>query len=305
MSRQIEMTWRCSTCSRSNLGRNMVCTGCGDPKDASEHYEMPSNTAVAPSVTDPALLRIATAGPNWRCTSCGSDQRRTDGNCVQCGDRPRPRSTPRPAAPQAAYYDIPLERVFAIGLVIAVAVLAIAAVVAWVGRERTYDAHVTAVHWEQRILVERYQIYTREGWRDDVSRDAFDIESLGQQFHHHEQVFDGYDAERYTDQVACGQDCRQLPEHCSESCTPNGNGFATCRTTCSGGGQSCETRYCTEWKIRHVPRYRSEPRYAERIRYRIWDWGHARTVSASGDDVDDVHWPEGCLLYTSPSPRDS
>jgi hypothetical protein len=76
--RIIEMTWRCSSCQRQNLGRHKSCQGCGNPKDASEEFEMPSDTALAPTVTDERLLRMATAGPDWRCRFCGGDQRRSD-----------------------------------------------------------------------------------------------------------------------------------------------------------------------------------------------------------------------------------
>src|SRR3954471_7963181 len=83
--RHIEMTWRCSVCKTQNLGRFKNCQGCGKPKDGSEGYEMPDDPASAASVTDAALLRMATAGPDWRCAYCNSDQRASDGNCGQCG----------------------------------------------------------------------------------------------------------------------------------------------------------------------------------------------------------------------------
>ncbi len=46
---------------------------------------MPAFTELAPSVTDPALLQMATAEPDWRCQFCGSDQRRGDQTCAACG----------------------------------------------------------------------------------------------------------------------------------------------------------------------------------------------------------------------------
>ena len=74
--RHIEMTWRCSACAAKNLGRHKVCQGCNHPKDGSERYEMPEDPSRAVSVTDADLLRMATAGPDWRCAYCGSDQRK-------------------------------------------------------------------------------------------------------------------------------------------------------------------------------------------------------------------------------------
>jgi hypothetical protein len=298
-TRQIEMRWRCSSCSHDNLGRHAVCQQCGNPKDASERYVMPGDTAAAPSVTDPDLLRMATAGPNWRCSYCGSDQRKLDGNCAQCGAAPVAEK-PRPPEKRERW---PWWRVWlaktrawirehpfatgAIGLV-----LAIILVWAWVNRTRHFDATVAAVRWEQNVVVERWQIWQREGWRQDLAPSAFDVVSLGSRVHHYEQVLDGYDTQYYTEKVACGEDCRDVPERCSESCSDNGNGFATCRTTCSGGGRSCSTRYCDERRSRQVPRYRQEPRYAEMTRYRIWDWGYHRTASASGATTNDLYWPD-------------
>lgn len=289
--RQIEMTWRCSTCATVNRGRDMTCSSCGDPKDASEHYEMPTDTARAPTVTDPELVVRAKAGPNWRCSYCSSDQRRTDGTCRQCGGVPAAPRRPSAAAPVSS----PPRRSVVRGPIAAVVggVVLVGGATAFATRTRTYEAEVTAVFWEQRIVVDRYDVQEREGWRRETGADAFDIVSLGQQIHHYDEVLDHYDTERYTVDVPCGQDCQTIPETCSESCSANGNGFATCRTTCSGGGQSCTTRYCDQWRTRQVPRYRDEPRYAERIRYKIWDWAYARTVVASGSAVDDVHWPDG------------
>src|SRR5262245_44467042 len=83
--RQIEMLWRCSSCQHKNLGRFKSCKSCGNPKDGSEEYEMPEDTANAATVTEADLLRMATAGPDWRCAYCGSDQRRLDMGCGNCG----------------------------------------------------------------------------------------------------------------------------------------------------------------------------------------------------------------------------
>lgn len=296
-SRQIEMTWRCSSCSHQNLGRHTACQQCGNPKDDSEKYEMPGSTAAAPSVQDPELLRMATAGPNWRCAYCGSNQRKLDDSCAQCGAKPqapKPKRGPsnKPQKPVVWWLRLRawiVRHPFATAA-IGVVVLGIA-IYLWVNRTRDFDAKVLAVRWEQKIIVERYKIWEREGWRQDLAASAFEVHSLGDAIHHYEQVLDGYDTQHYTERVACGEDCRDVPERCSESCSDNGNGFATCRTTCSGGGRTCSTRYCSEPRTRQVPRYRQEARYAEKVRYRIWDWGHHRTVPASGTATDDLRWP--------------
>jgi len=101
--RQIEMLWPCH-CGKKNLGRYMKCEACGRPKDEDVEYIMPDDVENAASVTDDKLLRMATAGENWHCAYCNSDQRALDGSCGQCGagrqekatqERARARATDR------------------------------------------------------------------------------------------------------------------------------------------------------------------------------------------------------------------
>lgn len=315
--RHIEMTWGCSSCAKQNLGRHKQCQGCASPKDGSEKYEMPADPSQAVSVTDAALLRMATAGPDWRCAYCDSDQRATDGSCQNCGASPVAAPSAAPAAAIASRFQLTKRRKIALAALGATA-MTVGGVTWNARRPRDYDARVTAVTWERVIDVEKFAIRTREGFTDTMPGEAFDIVSVGQRVHHHEQVFDhneteyysvtvpdGYRTESYTERVSCGQDCTDVPERCSEKCTSDNNGFATCRTSCTGGGQRCTTRYCNESRTRQVAKtrqeqrsrivakYRSEPRYAEGFSYKIWAWQPERTVRAAGASTTDVRWPDG------------
>jgi hypothetical protein len=298
-NRQIELSWVCSSCSHRNLGRYQRCQQCDDPKDSSEQYEMPSDTKSAASVTDAELLRMATAGANWRCAYCGSDQRAFDGSCKQCGaGADQGKSTALPPPPTAATEVLtPWRQLFQWGwrqkLAVAIGILGVVLIAGylWVHRERTYDATVGDVKWTHAITVERYAVWDRQGWRNEMPSAAFDIVSKGQQVHHYDQVLDGYTTEYYTVQTACGEDCTESAPTCHEVCTNNNNGFATCHDECSGGGRHCTTRYCNESRSRQVPRYRQEPRYAEAVAYKIWDWGDNRTVQATGNGTTGMRWP--------------
>lgn len=292
--RIIELTWTCTSCGHSNRGRDKTCRGCGDPKDASEKFEMPTSTQAQASVTDAGLVRAAEAGADWRCAYCGSDQRRLDDSCGRCGASSAEGHTPqRPVKPRPPWWQRVKRWLRRHPWAVALAVVAVlvAGLVAWCNRTRTFGAEVAAVRWTQTIVVERYQVWERDGWRDSQPGDAFEVVSRGQQIHHYDDVLDGYDTEHYTEQVACGEDCYDEPESCSEECTDNGNGFASCQTRCRGGGRRCTTRYCSEDRTRQVPRYRKEPRYAEAIHYKIWDWGAHRTVAATGTSTTDLRWP--------------
>jgi len=322
--RHIEMTWQCSTCQKQNLGRHKVCQGCGNPMDGSEKYEMPANPETAASVTDADLLAMATAGPNWRCAYCGSDQRRSDNSCGQCGaaigtgtEVPDEVVPPAPVVPWWTKHGKWAQRI-AIG--VAVLVVLIVFLVWNAIRPRNYDGKVTAVAWEHTIEIDRYMIRKHEGFKENIPQTAMDVTSVGQRVHHHEQVLDHYDTEHYSVQVSdgyrtetytaqesCGQNCTSRPRSCSQSCSSKKNGFASCRQVCSGGGQSCTTKYCSRTKTRQVPkyrqeprtrqvpRYRQEPRYAEGFSWRNWEWGHERTVKEQGTDVAGLKWPAGAL----------
>lgn len=331
-SRQIEMTWRCSSCSAKNLGRFKVCQQCNNPKDGSEEYEMPEDPSKAASVTEAGLLLMASAGPDWRCAYCGSDQRRTDRGCASCGASalegtevpdeapPRPAIPTRTAAPPPSRSGSRAKYVVGAVVLSFVACLAFGAVARWNERRpKDFSARVTDVKWERVIEVERYQAKAHDGFKENIPEGALEVKSLGQREHHQEQVLDHYETERYTVQVpdgyrtetysereSCGQDCRSSAKSCSEKCTSNKNGFATCKTTCTGGGRTCTTKYCnrqktrqvpktrTESRTRQVPRYRSEPRFAEAFSWVRWEWLPARTVRASGTDVT-TRWPESNL----------
>lgn len=329
-------------CGHRNLGRHAACQNCGDAKDASEKYEMPGDTAAAATVTDPKLLAIARGGANWRCRYCGSDQRRADGTCRQCGAS---------AAEAVPYGDAPGRRLSAeepielpgLGRSRRVLTLSAASIVALVlalcgalslrsktqvgaAMERAGAARlalpfedvpgtVQTVKWQHRVDVERYQKVPKEGFEENRPGSALDVKPAGERFHHNETVQvgtrteyytvtepDGYDTETYTEQESCGQDCTSTPQTCQEVCTPNDNGFATCRTSCSGGGQSCTTRYCSVTKTRQVPRTkqvqksREVPEYAQRAvnqtwyTWREWQWAHQRTLQKQGTGTK-TEWP--------------
>ncbi|MCC6877544.1 MAG: hypothetical protein IT378_24770 [Sandaracinaceae bacterium] len=297
-TRKIEMTWRCSSCGERNLGRYTKCTRCGDPKDATERYEMPGNTRAAPSVTDAGLLRLATAGPTWQCGYCGSHQRALDGSCAQCGASKKEGATLNPTPPSdrelaaaVASWRPRWSRTKKIVVASSAGgAVVLALVLFFVLTPKEVDARVASVRWEHLVHVDRWRIWEREGFAESVPATAFDRRALGERHHHDEQVLDGYDTETYYEQVACGEDCHDEPEHCYESCSDDGNGFATCTEHCSGGGRSCSTRYCSEARTRQVPRYRSVPVYRTWYAYRVWDWGLDRTVRAGGAG-NETHWP--------------
>ncbi len=325
--RQIEMTWTCTSCSAKNLGRFKVCQTCRNPKDGSEQYEMPADTSKAASVTEASLLRMASAGPDWRCAYCGSDQRATDRGCASCGASALEGSEASDGAPEPVVSARPdgvvkkQRRVWPV-FIFGACFLCMGgnAMKKWnANRARDHEAVVSDVRWQRVIDVERYISRPHEGFKGELPAEAFALVSLGQREHHVDQVPDGFETERYSVDVSdgyrtesyseresCGETCTGRPQSCSEKCTSNKNGFASCKTVCSGGGESCSTKYCSvtktrqiaktkkESRTRQVQRYRAVPRYAEAFSYKQWEWTPNRTVRAQGTDVN-MRWPESNL----------
>jgi hypothetical protein len=325
-SRKIEMWWQCGRCGTKNLGRDKVCTSCGDPKDPSERFQMPGDTARAPTVTDPSMLRKAHAGPDWACGRCGANVSALHPDCTQCG-APKPRlasPSPQVQARRVGGLLAGLGMSFATALSIFVLVpvalilggLSCCVGTVWLaGRPVDVAATVEHTSWERVVDVERYAVRAREGFTESRPQDAFEVESLGMRHHHDDKVVDHYKTETYTvqvpdgvdrvpftERVKCGEDCVDLPEDCHETCKPDDNGFATCKTKCTGGGRRCTTRYCEEQRFREVPRtrpevrtrevpvYRKVPVEREFFSWRVWAWAHQRAVVAKGEDSAPT-WP--------------
>ena len=317
--RKIEMTWRCSACDTVNLGRHKICQSCGDPKGADERFEMPQDTAQAATVTDPALLKLAHAGADWRCGRCDAHNSGGRSSCSQCGAAREGASEPRPprpdAAPGPAGSTPHAQRWVAAFITLVVLVFGGWRLNLWLD-ERPRDVVVSELFWATTVQVERYAAYPHEGFAESRPDAAIDVVNKGPRHHHDEQVLDGYDTQHYTEtvpdgfrtetyqeQVVCGEDCVDIPLSCSETCSPDDNGFATCTETCSGGGRSCSSRYCSETRTREVPktreeprtrqvpRYRAEPRYADWFTWRLWAWAPHRSVEERGDSLP-VVWPD-------------
>ena len=200
---KVETEWNCTSCGTKNPGRNLNCGNCNNPKEKAEkkeNYRLPENLDAA-IVTDEALLATFNAGANWSCPNCGSDQRRPDGNCSQCGagnpekpadeptqDRgrewsPEPPAEPIPepvtthetvrADPYAASQR-PFEPEFtppnqAAGIVVVAG--AVAGIVGFIGLlfflfwPRDVVANVESVNWSYVATLHQRQVNAGEGWR--------------------------------------------------------------------------------------------------------------------------------------------
>jgi hypothetical protein len=318
---QIEMLWDCTSCETDAIGGTQDhCPNCGAAHDTKANpWYMPGDISHRNRITDARRLQMAAAGPNWTCDYCSGTQRNPDGSCLNCAgprsEADADRASGRPVEsvsrvassmpPRAPAYDSedpvwPPPRGNSPLLFIGggMALLALIIGLVWMlFHKRPVDLEVTSVEWTQTVSVERYRQVAQSGWDEDMPRDAADVKNEGSRIHHYDQVLDHYETVHYTVQVEDGQDCVDVPETCyttAVTCSPNDNGTADCwggDEVCSGGGQSCTTRYRDDPRTREEPVYRDEPRYEDHYAWTVWRWTPQRQPSHSGRTVE-TSWPD-------------
>jgi hypothetical protein len=283
--------WKCRYCDSSQRKLDGTCANCGSSQDEGAELKklITENQDIALRIEEPVRTRR-------------KKQRQIE------------QEKPAPPAETNREYALRLRKEYESRawirytyLGVAFGVLGLGLIMWLIFRTRVLDTRVTSVTWNHVVHVDRYAVAHHESFAEKRPAEAFNIKDLGPRHHHDEQVWDhddqvpytvevpdGFRTETYTAQESCGQSCTTTPR----TCTSNKNGYATC----TGGDQSCTTRYCTVTKTRQVPktrtetryrtehRYRSEPRYATWYGWDNWEWNHNRDIPLSGKTTE-TRWP--------------
>ncbi|HYX22475.1 MAG TPA: hypothetical protein VFA98_16645, partial [Thermoanaerobaculia bacterium] len=313
----IEMLWTCRVCGKDkNRGLQRHCRNCGHPKDDKDEEFFPEDLSKALSGEDEARAKAGPdwkcrycaslqSSLNKCCTECGVDpvtgSKPWEGKTkeitenVETGEKAEttsPQATTSPPVEvgyrenarvdEERWTSNDLWRMRAsfgfVRILGALGALLAFILVGWLlFRTKIVDARVYSVHWEHRVLVDRYQVFHRDGF--DPEPGAFHVSPLGQRFHHTEHVRVGSHTEHYTARVSCGQTCVDqacytTPRNCyttQRNCRSNKNGTATCTggdRVCTGGDRvcpppKCRTKYCDEPRTRTVDDYEDQPRTRE------------------------------------------
>lgn len=315
MARIIELDWDCRSCGREKIpGRYKACPGCNNPREVAElgAIVIPRNTSALPSVTNPELLQLARAGRDWHCTYCDAGVRGDEPACSRCGAQ-RDLTTggeaarlvpPLPSPPQdedlgevEADFASPSTQVspwvFVAGTV---GILILGLLVSWIFETHRVTGLVTSSTWAHEVVVERWTPVTVDEWeRDAVEREERrPVNGVGgtpglklvrgscrSEVHH-------------TEEVQCGttQECRDTYEDqvsvssCGETCTSNGNGFATCvPKTCTS-----VNRVHTGVKCEDVAKFCDEPVYANKCDYVTQEWRRVEVRRTSGTHFEAPRW---------------
>jgi predicted nucleic acid-binding Zn ribbon protein len=164
--------WDCPHCQHKKIeGPQRQCPQCGRPRDNGVQFY---TTDDAPEVNDPALLQRARAGADWHCPFCDTDNPAGQQACLSCGATdPSARQRQQrviPAAPTAVPSSKPVRKGGKGGLLIALGVLALVVLGAWLlfFRTKPHTVVIERSTWIKTLVVERLETRTESAWADEV-----------------------------------------------------------------------------------------------------------------------------------------
>lgn len=84
VKKRFEGRWKCLACTAVNRGLYKTCHNCGAAKENAKNYAPSEGERT--DINDPELLKLATAGPDWICPSCKTNNPNFAQHCTNCGD---------------------------------------------------------------------------------------------------------------------------------------------------------------------------------------------------------------------------
>jgi hypothetical protein len=308
--RIIELKWNCSECdSVGILGRHKKCPNCGAPRERGEMQMSglgssagESNTAA--TVTDSDLLALAKAGADWFCTHCESGNRGDVQSCQACGSA-RTGEADEGYTPQSSDIDSsettdkiekkqPAKRKLGrwILAVLGACLFVGIGLVWWALSSYDTAGEVTTLSWRHTTIRQAWTQVQRGAWKMDttITKEVAPLEGDGeragmvlvqgscQEKHHRD--------ERYVcgSHEECTTDYTTESYACGETCTDDGNGFATCTT------DYCTNQVASGETCRTVDDYCSRPIYETWCTYNTQSWQHSATDRHSGSNHETT-WP--------------
>src|SRR4051812_5596642 len=285
-----EGAWDCPACGRKgNRGPEKFCGGCGRPRGPDVKFYLPDD---APEVTDAEALRRAEAGADWICPYCAADNPVSNSFCSGCG-APRdgaktrevvehplnetPAAAPQPLAAPAQGGRSRWKKGCGLGCL---GLLAIVALLIFLGRPKSTTLTVTGHHWVRSIAVEVQKPVTEQAWDGEVPSGARILGS-SREVHHVDHIQTGTRTRTrtVTERVRTGT------ERVKTGTRDLGNGYFqdVYEDRPVYQNRSHEETY-------QEPVYRDQPVYSRRIRYEIERWVRDRQAKAEGRDLSPA-WP--------------
>ncbi len=284
-----EGAWDCPACGRKgNRGPEKYCGGCGSPRGSDVKLYLPEE---APEITEAEALKKAEAGADWICPYCAADNPVANAFCSGCGaprdgaktrdivDHPLVEPPAAPAQPLVAPAAGASRWKKRLGLG-CLGLLAIVALLIFLGRPKSADLTVTGHHWTRTVAVEVQKPVTEQAWEGEVPAGAR-ILGTSNEVHHvdHIQTGSRSRSRTVTERVQTGT------ERVKTGHRDLGNGYFK---------DIFEDRPVYQNKSHQEtyqdPVYRDRPVYRKRSRYEIEKWVADREAKAEGSDLSPA-WP--------------
>lgn len=263
--------WDCTTCGYKGVrGPETECSNCGADRPKKVKFYLAAEEDI---VQDPAVLRRARGGADWRCSFCTQNNPNDVHVCKDCGNTrsasdkqlavktytaaETPRSGDGTKDFSKHHEETPPPPTSYKGCFIALAIfIGIVALLFLFSLNQTIEVQVKGFEWKQSILVEEKRNVQEEDW--SIPSGGKTISSF-QAIHHYDQVLDHYETRTRTEQRSVGSE-----EY-------------VCGTKDLGNGYF-EDQYCTrtiyeDYEVEYEePIYRDEPVYQTKYRYSIDRW---------------------------------
>jgi hypothetical protein len=282
-------------------GPETECPNCGADRPKNVKFYMAAEEDI---VQDPAVLRRARGGADWRCSFCGQNNPNDVKICKDCGN-PRSASDKQLAVKTYASKDVPRsgdgtrdlskpveetpppksKKGCFVALGIFSMVIIVLLLLSW---NTTIEVAVEGFEWKQSIQVEEKRNVQEEAW--SIPSNGTIVTSF-QAIHHYNQVLDHYETRTRTEQRAVGSEeyvCGQKDL---------GNGYFE--------DQYCSRTLYEDYQVDYEEAiYRDEPVYQTKYRYTIDRWFPINSI-VTQDKNHAPQWGNTVNIRTNESLREA
>lgn len=306
--------WFCSHCGSGNIGNGEQCTSCGSPRYGvkEEDHPDPQHAVRKQRVAESGSGRPSSRLPSPPNPSQEAWREEEKLRAAQQAQRKEERQQ-REEAELAEQLRQQKRKDRNIKLAAGGGVIAIGFLLwffYWASQTHEVLGSVIGSTWTHVSAVETWTTYTKREWERDVSLrpEIKPVKGRGEragmallggcekEHHHYEEYQCGTKEESYE----CGSNesysstCSETESYvCGETCSDNGNGFATCRDKhCSRSiSVPCtKTRYVSKTCQRTVPKYCDRSIKYDKCNYATQKWQTAYTKRETGSGIE-TRWP--------------
>lgn len=283
--------WDCESCGHiGNIGHETRCSQCGSPRPKNVRFYLPED---AETVTDTELIKKAKAGADWVCSYCNAHNKADVGICASCGndrnetdgdenlERKEYRLGEIPTDGKQKIVTAPVKKPSSgkFKYILGGIVMIIATFIILSMFQSDTQVEVTGFEWKISHEPEYHRLVTEENW--NAPQDAQNIERF-KAIHHYDKIPDGFETKIRTVKKQVGTKKEKT------GTIDLGNGMFEDVYEDVPVYKNVEEKY-------KVERFREEPVYRDKYRYKVLRWVRGQPFVAAGND----HQPIDPVINTT------